>query len=138
MRDTKGDPKSVEAVARSLEAEKVDLIYGLGTSVALRARRATKSVPIVFYAGIDPVAVGLAESLRKPGGRLTGIYTRTMDLTAKRFELLKEMVPRLRRALVFYDPDNLSAQQAVKLARDAARQLKLELVERPVASVEAL
>jgi putative ABC transport system substrate-binding protein len=138
VRDTKGDPKALEAAARSLEGEKADLIYALGTSVTLRAKRATKSVPIVFYAGTDPVAAGLVSSLRKPGGRLTGIYTRTSDLSAKRLELLKEMVPRIRRVLVFYDPDNLSAQQSVKLARDAARQLKLELVERRVASVEAL
>jgi putative ABC transport system substrate-binding protein len=71
VRDTKGDLKSVEAAARSLEEQKVDLIYVLGTSVTLAAKRATKSVPIVFYVGTDPVAVGLVESFRKPGGRLT-------------------------------------------------------------------
>jgi putative tryptophan/tyrosine transport system substrate-binding protein len=48
------------------------------------------------------------------------------------------MVPRLRRVVTFYSPDNPAAQQSVKIARDAARQLKLELVERPVASVEQL
>jgi putative ABC transport system substrate-binding protein len=138
VRDTKGDLKSVEAAARSLEGEKVDLIYALATSVTLAAKRATKSVPIVFYAGTDPVAVGLVESFRKPGGRLTGIHSRFTDLTAKRLELLKEMVPRLRRVVTFYSPDNPAAQQSVKIARDAARQLKVELVERPVASIEEL
>ncbi len=138
VRDGKGDLKSVEAAARSLEGEKVDLIWAINTSVTLAAKRATKSVPIVFYAGTDPVSVGLIESFRKPGGRLTGIHGQGTGLTAKRLELLKEMVPRLRRVVTFYSPDNPAAQQAVKIARDAARQLKLELVERPVASVEEL
>ena len=138
VRDTKGDLKSVEVEARRLEGEKVDMIYTLATSVTLAAKRATKSVPIVFAAGTDPVAVGLVESIRKPGGRLTGIYSRFTDLTAKQLQLLKEMVPRLRRVVTFYSPDNPAAQQSVKIARDAARQLKVELIERPVASVEEL
>ncbi len=138
VRDTKGDLKSVEAAARSLEEQKVDLIYTLGTSVTLAAKRATKSVPIVFYVGTDPVAVGLAESFRKPGGRVTGIHGQFSDLTAKRLELLTEMIPRLRRIVTFYSPDNPAARRSVTIARDAARQLKVELVERPVASVEEL
>jgi len=138
VRDAKGDLKSVEAAARSLEGEKVDLIYAVTTSVTLAAKRATKRVPIVFYAGTDPVSVGLVASFRKPGGRLTGIHSQGAGLTGKRLELLKEMVPRLRRVVTFYNPDNPAAQQSVKIARDAARQLKRELVERPVASVEEL
>ena len=92
----------------------------------------------MFYAGADPVAVGLVESFRKPGGRLTGIHGQFSDLTAKRLELLKEMIPRLRRVVTFYSPDNAAARQSVTMARAAARQLKVELIERPVASVEEL
>jgi putative tryptophan/tyrosine transport system substrate-binding protein len=138
VRDSKGNLKSAEAAVRSLEAEKVDLIYAMTTSVTLATKRATKSVPIVFYVGTDPVSVGLVESFRKPGGRLTGIHGQFTRLTAKRLELLKEMVPRLRRVVTFYSPDNPVAQQSVKIARDAVRQLKVELVERLVTSVEEL
>jgi ABC-type uncharacterized transport system substrate-binding protein len=138
VHDAKGDLKSVEAAATSLERQKVDLIYAMAGSVTLAAKRATKSVPIVFYAGTDPVAWGLVESFRKPGGRLTGLHGQFTDLTAKRLELLKEMIPILRRVVTFYHPDNPGARQAVKIARDAGRQLNVELVERPVASVEAL
>jgi len=138
VRDSKGDLKSAEAAARSLEGEKVDLIFAVTTSVTLAVKRATKSVPIVFHAGTDPVSEGLVESFRKPGGRLTGIAGQGTGLTAKRLELLKEMVPRLRRVVTFYSPDNPVAQQSVKIARNAARQLKVELVERPVASIEEL
>jgi len=132
------DSNAVEAAARSLEAEKADLIVAMTTSVTLGAKRATKSVLIVFYAGTDPVSAGLVESFQKPGGRLTGVHRQSTDLTAKRLELPKEMVPRLRRVVTFYRPENPAAQQAMKAARNAARQLKVELVERPVASVEEL
>ncbi|HUM14890.1 MAG TPA: ABC transporter substrate-binding protein [Candidatus Nitrosotalea sp.] len=138
VRDGKGDLKAAEAAAGSLEGDKVDVIVAMTTSITLAVKRATKSVPIVFYAGTDPVSVGLVESFRKPGGRLTGIHGQSGGLAAKRLELLKEMVPRLRRVVVFYRPDSPSAQQSVRVARDAARGLKLELVERPVASVEEL
>src|SRR4029453_14854746 len=74
----------------------------------------------------------------RPGGRVTGVHGWTTDLTAKRLALLKEMVPRLRRVVAFYNPENPAAQQALKLARDAARHLKVELVEHRVASVEEL
>src|SRR5262245_3491289 len=138
VRDAKGDLKSVEAVAQGLEGEKVDLIYSLATSVTLAVKRATKRVPIVFYAGTDPVSVGLVDSFRKPGGRLTGIHGHFTDMTAKRLELLKEIVPRVRRPVVFYNPANPAAQESLKLAREAARRLELKLVERPVTSVEEL
>lgn len=138
VRDVKGDLKAVEAAAKSLEAEKVELIVPFSTSTTLAVKRATQRVPIVFYAGTDPVSVGLVESIRKPGGRLTGIHGRTTDLTAKRLELLRELVPSLRRVVVFYNPDNRAARESLAIARSTARQLKVELLERPVASVEAL
>jgi putative tryptophan/tyrosine transport system substrate-binding protein len=138
VREGKGDLKVVEQAAGDLEREKVDLIYSVATSVTLAVKRATKTVPIVFNVGSDPVAAGLVESFRKPGGRLTGTYSRSTELTAKRLELLKGMVPKLRRVVTFYNPDNRTAQQGVKAARDAARQLKVELLERRVASVEEL
>jgi putative ABC transport system substrate-binding protein len=138
VRDAKGDLKAVAAAARGLEGENVDLIYSWATSVSLATVRATKKVPIVFYAGSDPVSLGLVGNFRKPGGRVTGVHGRVTDLTAKRLEILKEMIPKLRRVVTFYNPENPSAQAAVKLARDAARQLKVELVEQRVASVEEL
>ncbi len=137
--DTKSDLTSVGAAARTLEGEKVDLIFALTTSVALATKRATKTVPIVFYVGTNPVLDGLVESFRKPGGRLTGVHGQNTSLDGKRLELLKGMIPRLRRIVTFYRPDSPAAQPSVKKVRDAAaRQLKLELVERPVASVEEL
>src|SRR5262249_17607355 len=138
VRDVKGDLRAVEAAARGLEAQNVDLIYSWSTSVSLAPVRGTKQVPVIFYAGTDPVAVGLVGNFRKPGGRVTGMHGWTTDLTAKRLAILQEMVPKLRRVVTFYNPENPAAQQAVKLARETARQLKIELVEHRVSSVEDL
>jgi putative ABC transport system substrate-binding protein len=138
VRDARGDLKVLEQAAGDLERERVDVIFAVSTTVTRLVKRATKTVPIVFYAGTDPVTAGLVESFRKPGGRLTGTYSGVVELTAKRLEILKEMVPTLHRVVTFYNPDNPLSQVSVKLARDAARQLSLELLERRVASVEEL
>jgi putative ABC transport system substrate-binding protein len=138
VRDAKGDLKSAEVAAKSLENEKVDLIYAVATSVTIAAKRGTNRVPIVFYAGSDPVAAGLVDNFRKPGGRLTGIHGQSGSSTGKRLELLKVLVPKLRRVVVFHEPGNIVAEQSMKNARDAVQRLKLGLVERPVASVEKL
>ena len=137
VRDLKGDRRAAEAAARSLEREKVDLIYTVATSVTTVVKRATTEIPIVFAVGSDPVAAGLVESFARPGGRCTGVY-RQGDLTAKRLETLKEILPKLRKVVTFYDPSNELALADTKSAREAAGQLKIEIVERQVASVEEL
>jgi len=78
------------------------------------------------------------ESFAKPGGRLTGVHLLETDLTAKRLEILKEILPKLRRVLTFYNPNNRSARESSKRAREAAQHLRVEFVERHVASVEEL
>jgi putative tryptophan/tyrosine transport system substrate-binding protein len=139
VREVRGDLKAVEQAAADLEREKVDLIYSVATSVTLAVKRSTKTVPIVFYAGADLVSFGLVESFRKPGGRLTGIFSAfSSGLTAKRLELLKEMAPKLRRIVMFYNPANPVAERGMEEARNGAHQMKVELVEHRVASVEEL
>ena len=139
IRDTKGDLKAAETAARNLEQEKVDLIFTTRTSVTIAAKRVTSNTPIVFAAGADPVVLGLVESFAKPGGRLTGVYEPGTDLTGKRLEILKEIVPKLRRLLAFYDPRNPVASESAKLAREEVARLRgVEFVERHFATVEEL
>jgi putative ABC transport system substrate-binding protein len=138
IRDTKGDLKAVEQAARNLEREKVNLLYAINTSVTIAVRRATAGIPIVFFAGTDPVAMGLVDSFANPGGRLTGVHSLVTDLTAKRLEILKEILPKLRRVVTFYDPGNPVAREASRLGREAARRLPVEFDERHVASVKEL
>src|SRR5262249_37489162 len=89
IRETPYDLEAVDAAASDLERGKADLIYTVTTSVTTAAKRATVHVPLVFFAGTDPVAAGLVESLARPGGRLTGIHSQTTNLVAKRLEILK-------------------------------------------------
>ena len=132
------DLKGVETAARDLERARVALIYTVTTPVTITTKRVTVRTPIVFYAGGDPVAEGLVESLAKPGGRLTGVLGLSRQLTAKRVQVLKEMIPTLTRVLTFYNPDDAVANENVRLGREAARQLGVQLVERHVNSVDEL
>jgi len=138
VRNAKGDSKVVEEAAKIFERDKVDLLYTVATSVTMRVRQATVGIPIVFCAGTDPVSFGLVDSFAKPGGRLTGVYFLATDLTAKRLEILKDILPRLRRVVTFYDPGNPVAREAGRLGRDAARDLRIEFDERHVASIKEL
>jgi putative ABC transport system substrate-binding protein len=138
IRDTKGDAKAAEEGARNFEKDKVDLIYTTQISVTLATKRATAEISIVFCAGADPVDLGLVESFAKPGGRLTGVFYRDTDLTAKRLEILKEIIPRLRRAATFYNPGNRVASESAQSVRETAGQMGIQLVERHVVSVDEL
>lgn len=138
IRDTKGNAKMAEEAARNFEREKVNLIYAVATSVVTAAKGATASVPVVFGVGSDPVTGGLVESFVKPGGRLTGVHYFVRDLTAKRLEILKEILPKLSRVVTFYDPNNRVAMEAAKSGREEAKRLGLKFVERHVTSVAEL
>ena len=138
IRDVKGDLKALEGAARSLEREKANLIYAITTSAALAVKRATSDAPVVFCVGADPAVVSLVESFAKPGGRLTGVHFLSQDLTAKRLEILKEILPKLRRVVTFYNPSAPVAREGAKSGREAGRHLGIEFVERHVASVQEL
>ena len=137
-RDWKGDTKAGEDAAKYFEKDKVDLIYASSSGSAMAAKRATTETPIVFCAGTDPVRLGLAQSFANPGGRLTGVYYRDTELMAKRLEILKELVPRLRRVVTIYNPKTRVAIESTKLTREAAQQLGIELLERHFGSRDEL
>jgi putative ABC transport system substrate-binding protein len=133
VRAVEGDRTAAGESARNLEQAKVDLLYSVGTSVTIAVKASTAKIPIVFVIGGDPVVAGLAHSLARPEGRLTGVRYLSVDLTAKRLQILKEVLPSLHKVVTFYDPGN--PVMGIKLTREAARQLNIELVERPVTSV---
>ena len=110
----------------------------LADAAAIAAKQSTTAVPIVFAVGGDPVAMGLVESIPKPGGRLTGIHSIIVELTAKRLELLRQVVPTLRRVAVFYHPDNPVARASLASTQAAARDLGIEVTAREAASPTTL
>ena len=109
---------------------KVDVIVFGTTSDPLifqKAATAIPPIPVVIAAAADPVATGLAESLARPGGNITGLSQMTFQLAGKRLELLKEMVPKLSRVAVLWNPQTSSAVSHWKEMQLPARQLGLQL-----------
>jgi len=127
-RATRGDPTRVPELAAELLKQRPDLLFCLGDA----CRRVSKQIPIVFTGVSDPVRLGLVESIARPGGNVTGIANLRAELTAKRLELFREIVPSLRRVLVTYDPREPEEREAVAVARTAASRLGLTLLERPI------
>lgn len=127
-RAAQGDMTRVPELAAQLVQWKPDLLF----CVSDACRRDTGKIPMVFVQVSDPVRIGLVEGIARPGGNITGIANLRAELTAKRLELFKEIVPSLRRVLVTYDPREKDEQDSVELARSAASRLRLTLLERPI------
>lgn len=103
--------------AVDLVSRKVDVIFTNGTPIVSAVKRATSQTPIVFLAG-DPVEAGLVDSLSRPGGNLTGLSLQSSELAGKHLELLRNVVPDLRRVAVLV---NVNAQNAVEQMHEAQR-----------------
>ena len=85
---------------------KVDVLVAATTPAAVAAKNATRTIPIVFYGGFDAVALGVVNSMARPGGNATGFSGIASILVGKRLELLKETLPQLSRVAVLWDPQN--------------------------------
>ena len=106
---------------------KVDVIVTAGTPGALAAKQATKTIPIVMAVAGDAVGAGLVASLARPGGNVTGSTTIVQELEGKRLELLREVVPRLSRVAVLWNPANPVSPIILKQTQLAAPALRLRL-----------
>jgi putative ABC transport system substrate-binding protein len=116
------------ALLAELVTRKVDVIAATGgSSVAQAAKAATATIPIVFAAAIDPVAIGLVASFAHPGGNLTGIAFLNTELTAKRFELLLDITPEAQPIALLVHPSNPGLEQATREVQDAARAKGVQL-----------
>jgi len=127
------------ALAEDLVRLKVDVIITPGSNDTRAAKNATKTIPIVFVgAGSDPVALGLVDSLARPGGNLTGVSNIASALAGKRLELLKETIPKLSRVAVLWNPQNAGSTQVWKESQPQAKELGLQLHSMAVNSADQL
>jgi ABC-type uncharacterized transport system substrate-binding protein len=117
---------------------KVDVIVSSATPAIRIAREQTKSIPIVMAGVTYPVANGFVASLARPGGNITGLTHLSPDLTGKRLELLKEVVPALRRVAVFWNPSQPGQPAAFKDMQAAAQALKVTLISMEARSREEI
>ncbi len=106
---------------------KVDLIVTSVSNDSLAAKNATKEIPIVMAAAGDPVAIGIVESLSRPGGNITGLSQMTPDLAGKRLELLREIAPNVASVAVLFSPDDPISALGLHEMQPSARKLAVEV-----------
>ena len=126
-RYAEGKSDRLPDLAADLVRLNVDIIVTTITPDALAAKNATRVIPIVMAAAGEPVASGIVESLARPGGNVTGLSQMTIELGGKRLELLKEIVPKLYRVAVLWEPATAISTLAWKEIQLPARQLGIEL-----------
>jgi putative ABC transport system substrate-binding protein len=106
FRYAEGKPERLKALAEELVQLRPDLIYAVGGDVVPFAKAATQTIPIVGLMSLDPVRAGIVPSLARPAGNLTGFTFLLSELAGKRLEFLREMMPRLSRVAVVWNPDH--------------------------------
>lgn len=122
-----GKVADLPRLARELAGLEVEVIFVSGTPAALAAQRAASPLPIVTASSADPVGAGLARSLARPGGNVTGMSTMSPGLSGKWLQVLKEIVPAASRAAVVYNGANPTGLHIVKGMEPAARSFGIEL-----------
>jgi putative ABC transport system substrate-binding protein len=138
LRYAEEKPERLSALADELVRLKVDLIIAGGPNDGLTAKKATKTIPIVFTdSPSDPVARGLVDSLARPGGNITGFFTMSDVLAGKRLQVLKESIPKLSRvAVLWYPTKSRSSEPQWTESQLAARQLGLQLYSMEIGNTD--
>jgi putative ABC transport system substrate-binding protein len=131
-----GRPERFAEIAAEFVRLKVDVIFAVGTEASIAARQATATIPIVFPLTSDPVAIGLATSLARPGGNATGLSNQASDLPSKRLGLLREVVPGLRRLAILANANGPLAMLEMRECAATASALGLDIVQLEVRRTE--
>ena len=129
----------LDRLAAELVHLKVDVIFASGTPATLAARQATSTIPIVMQVGVDPVAQGLVASLQRPGGNITGVTQMYSEIHEKRLELMKQVIPGVRRVAYLWNrtnPGNASSVPSVEQNRKFEQTMGLTLQSHPVQAPE--
>jgi putative tryptophan/tyrosine transport system substrate-binding protein len=131
-----GRSERAAEIAAEFDRRNIDVIVTSGTGMVLAAKQATSVIPIVFAAAGDPVGSGLVGSLARPGGNVTGLSVQAADLAGKRLEILREVVPGLRRLAIMGRTGNPTDVTQRDEAQAAAHTLGLEVVSAEIRRAE--
>lgn len=123
-----GQTEPLPALAAELVSRRVAVIVTRFTPPTLAAKAATQTIPIIFTVGADPVDLGLVESLAHPGGNATGVASLNNSLTAKRLELLRELVPAAKSIGYLVNPSSPYTKSEMNVVQDAALALGVQLL----------
>lgn len=138
IRFTRGNLEETPTVAAALAKAGVHLIFVDDEEAARAFKAVTQTIPVVFIQVGDPVAAGIVKEIAHPGGNLTGVSNLATELVPKRLEILKAIVPTLRRVWLIYHVNDRSSLAVARKAQEVVSLLKLELVARPVRTSEEL
>ena len=126
-RYAEGKLDRIPSLVAELVQLKVDVLVSSTLPAIRAAKQTTKTIPIVMLTNVDPVATGIVDSLARPGGNITGLARFMTELSGKRLELLKEVVPKISHVGVLWDADDPDAAIGFKEYEAAARALKIQL-----------
>jgi putative tryptophan/tyrosine transport system substrate-binding protein len=126
-RGAEGKLERIPSLVNELVQLKVDVLVAPIPAAIRAAKQATKTIPVIMVSGRDPVADGIVASLARPGGNITGFATLAQELSGKRMELLRELIPRLSRVGVLLDPDSQTSIITLNEYEVAARAHKIQL-----------
>ena len=131
-----GDPRQLKELAREIVGSKPDVIVTSAFAATDSVRQATSTIPIVMLHAGDPIGSGLVASLSHPGGNITGTTSIVPDLGGKQVELLRQLLPGLRRLGVLLNPDNAGHASALTNVIDTARLHDIDVIVAKVAQIE--
>jgi putative tryptophan/tyrosine transport system substrate-binding protein len=134
LRWTGDDTNRLRALAQELVVLQPDVILTAGTPATIALQRETRTIPIVFVNGNDPIASGIVPRLDRPGGNITGFVFLEASMGGKWLELLSEIAPGLKRAAIMFNPDTINASLYLPSLEAAARSFKVMPITAPVHS----
>jgi putative ABC transport system substrate-binding protein len=137
-RGADGQLERLPALAAELVKARVDVLVASSTPGSLAAKAATQTIPIVFANSSDPVGSGVVSQLARPGGNITGLSLMASELSAKRLEMLRDVVPRIGRVAMVWDRANPGMALRVRETRQAAEQTKVDFLDAGARNLDEL
>jgi putative ABC transport system substrate-binding protein len=132
IQNAQADFATAQTIAQKFKQNNVDLVLAIATPSAQTAANVLNNTPVLITAVTDPVEAGIVESLKKPGANITG--TTDMNPVAKQLELIRDFLPEVKDIGILYNPGEVNSTVQVKLAKEAAEEMKINLEEATVSN----